>query len=226
MILLASSSKTLCRRWCNALAGSFPLHQIDNRKSLLRSLRELQPQVLFLHHSANHFGQTGPVCNIINSAGTTRVVVMVDEPRENEAVEFIKAGAKGYCDANIGAPLLCKAARLVSGGEFWISRKLLPVLFDALVRGAGDAAAMTPRPSERPLTINGFKGLSPREREITSLVASGQQNKCISNKLRISEKTVKSHLTMIFRKLNVYSRTQLALAVIGTHQRPALSDHA
>jgi DNA-binding NarL/FixJ family response regulator len=226
MILLASPSKILCRRWRNALAGSFPLHQVDNRKSLLHSLRELQPKVLFLDHSEKHFGQTGPVCKIINAAVSTRVVVLVDQPRENEAVEFIKAGAKGYGAANIGAPLLCKAARVVSGGEFWIGRKLLPVLFDELVRAAGASTASIPRPSDRPLTVNGFKGLSPREREITSLVASGQQNKCISNKLRISEKTVKSHLTTIFRKLNVDGRTQLALAVIGTPQRQALSDHA
>jgi DNA-binding NarL/FixJ family response regulator len=182
--------------------------------------------VLFLDHSNKHFGQTGPVCNIINAAGATRVVVLVNKPRENEAMEFIKAGAKGYCAANIGASLLCKAARVVSGGEFWIGRKLLPELFEELVRTAADAAATMPRPSDRALTFNGFKGLSPREREITSLVASGQQNKCISNKLCISEKTVKSHLTTIFRKLNVEGRTQLALAVIGTHQRPALFDHA
>ena len=64
--------------------------------------------------------------------------------------------------------------------------------------------------------------LSPREREISSLVASGQQNKLISSKLNISEKTVKAHLTTIFRKLNVEGRTQLALAVIGTRPQPAV----
>jgi DNA-binding NarL/FixJ family response regulator len=114
---------------------------------------------------------------------------------------------------------------VVASGEIWIGRKLLPVLFDEFVRAANNSAAIPDIPSNYTPATNVFTGLSPREREITSLVASGQQNKFISNKLQISEKTVKAHLTMIFRKLGVEGRTQLALAVFGTHRRTTISDH-
>lgn len=218
MILLASSSQTLCRRWRNALAGSFPIHQAGDRQALLSSLQEYKPQVLFLDHSEMHFGPNCVIRKIIKGAQTTRVVVLTRESREYEALELIKAGAKGYCNINIRAPLLCKAAKVVSGGGIWISRQLLPVLFDEFARAARNGMAIIEPPSYYPATTAMFAGLSPREREIASLVASGQQNKSISHKLNISEKTVKAHLTMIFRKLNVDGRTQLALAVHETHR--------
>ena len=225
MILLASPSQNLCRRWRNALAGSFPLHQIADRQALMLSLREHKPTVLFLDNSENRFGPTRLVCKIIKSAPATKVVVLTGNPHPSEAVELIKAGAKGYCASNIGASLICKAARVVAGGEIWVGRKLLPVLFDEFVRTAEKNAASADMASSYSTATSVFTGLSPREREITSLVASGQQNKFISNKLQISEKTVKAHLTTIFRKLGVEGRTQLALAVIGTRRQVTISNH-
>ena len=53
--------------------------------------------------------------------------------------------------------------------------------------------------------------LSPRELDVASMVGIGEQNKLISSRLSISEKTVKGHLTNIFKKLGLSSRTQLAL---------------
>ncbi len=225
MILLASPSQTLCRRWRNALAGRFPLHQIADRQALIPSLREHKPQVLFLDHGEKHFGPARLICKIIKATPATKVVVLTSDPHSQEAVEFIRAGAKGYCASNIGAPLLCKAARVVASGEIWIGRKLLPVLFDEFVRTANKSDAILEMPANHAAATTGFTGLSPRERQITSLVASGQQNKFISNKLQISEKTVKAHLTTIFRKLGVDGRTQLALAVIGIRQQVTISDH-
>lgn len=201
------------------------MHQIADRQALMLSLREHKPTVLFLDHSENHFGPTRLVCKIIKSALATKVVVLSGNPHPSEAIEIIKAGAKGYCASNIGASLLSKAARVVASGEIWIGRKLLPALFDELVRAADKSAALAETPATHVRAKSMFTGLSPREREITSLVASGQQNKFISSKLQISEKTVKAHLTTIFRKLGVEGRTQLALAVIGTRQQATISDH-
>jgi two-component system, NarL family, nitrate/nitrite response regulator NarL len=112
---------------------------------------------------------------------------------------------------------------VVASGEIWIGRKLLPVLFDELVQTTNRNASIINVPAYQATATSVFTGLSPRERQITSLVASGQQNKFISHKLQISEKTVKAHLTTIFRKLGVEGRTQLALAVTGTRRQAAIS---
>lgn len=60
--------------------------------------------------------------------------------------------------------------------------------------------------------------LSPRQREILSLIAHGKDNKTIAHELSISDKTVKNHLTTLFRKLNVESRTQAAIWAIRAGQ--------
>lgn len=53
--------------------------------------------------------------------------------------------------------------------------------------------------------------LSPRQSEILGLVVQGQANKMIARQLMVSEKTVKNQLTIMYRKLNVQSRTQAAI---------------
>ena len=216
MILLASASPSLCRRWRNSLAGRFPLHQAMDRQSLTSAISQYSPKIVFLDHTEKHFGPNRLICNLIRAAHETKFIVFTRVPSDNEAIQLIKAGAKGYCATNIGAPLLSKAAQVVAGGEIWIGRKLLPALFDEFARTASAGAEVIQRPSRRPGAMRDFNGLSPREREITSLVATGQQNKLISNTLHISEKTVKAHLTTIYRKLGVDGRTQLALAAVNS----------
>jgi RNA polymerase sigma factor (sigma-70 family) len=56
-----------------------------------------------------------------------------------------------------------------------------------------------------------FGQLTPREREVLTLVAAGMPNKSIARRLEISEKTVKAHLTSVFRTIGVTDRTQAAL---------------
>ena len=63
-------------------------------------------------------------------------------------------------------------------------------------------------------------GLTPREKEIVQQIGGGSSNKEIAYHLHVSEKTVKAHLTSIFRKLGVSDRLHLALYVNG--HRPSM----
>ncbi len=81
-------------------------------------------------------------------------------------------------------------------------------------RGQGRGAARPARgagPAERASAASPVDGLSEREREVLQLVARGLPNKLIARELSISEKTVKAHLTQIFRTIGVTDRTQAAL---------------
>jgi two-component system NarL family response regulator len=62
--------------------------------------------------------------------------------------------------------------------------------------------------------------LTHREREIAALVAHGGSNKQIARRLAITERTVKAHLTEVFRKLGVADRLRLALLLVGTFDAP------
>lgn len=61
-------------------------------------------------------------------------------------------------------------------------------------------------------TDSSRRQLSPREREVLQLITEGLNNQEIAGKLFISEKTVKNHITRIFKKLDVTNRTQAAIS--------------
>ena len=144
-----------------------------------------------------------------------RIMVFSSNSNRNEAVTAIKAGARGYGRNDLSKPLLQKAARVIAKGEMSLGRDLIPMLINEMI------ALHHPREEARnssatTLKKNDFRvldELSPRQFQIASLIGTGQDNRAISGQLNIDQKTVKAHLTAIFRKLNLSSRTQLALAV-------------
>jgi DNA-binding NarL/FixJ family response regulator len=212
MILIASPSKALCRRWREALAGAGPIHEIGDKQALFHFLRESKPSVLLVDYDNDHFGTISFLRAIIKTSPSTRGIVFTSDPTANGAVAAIKSGAKGYGPKNLSGPLIRKAVHAVCDGEIWIGRKYVSMLIRELasfnqIRKEVDLKSGKNRPAPV-LDI-----LSARQREIISLIAIGKPNKAISSHLSISEKTVKAHLTTIFRKLGVSGRTQLALFV-------------
>src|SRR5436309_2981891 len=117
MILIASLSKTLRRQWREALAGVFPIHEIGDKRTLLHSLSELKPEVLFLDYDNLVFGRTTILRDTTQASPSTRVVVITNSPTSTGALAAIKYGAQGYGPKNLSGPLIRKAARVVSGGE-------------------------------------------------------------------------------------------------------------
>ena len=78
-------------------------------------------------------------------------------------------------------------------------------------RGGAALAARRAGAPQRPREPSPVAALSEREQEVLSLVAAGMANKQIAQRLGISEKTVKAHLTRVFREIGVFDRTQAAL---------------
>ncbi len=108
-------------------------------------------------------------------------------------------GLEGYVIKDIGLMDLSRALLQINSGEFYVDPRL--------------AGSMLRRMSERR-----YKGdpteLSERETDVIQLIAIGLSNKQISEKLFLSEKTVKNHISRIFSKLNVTARTQAAIYAI------------
>ena len=118
-------------------------------------------------------------------------------------MQALKAGAAGFCPRDTPTDLLRRAVQLVEAGEIWVGRRVMVRLIEEL---ALRTAALTP-------AIAGAEQLTPRERELVSLVAAGASNKDIATRLAISIKTVKTHLTSVFKKLGLSTRLELAVAV-------------
>jgi len=214
MILIASPSKSLCRCWREALAGVRPIHEVGDKHGLFHFLSESKPSVLLVDYDSNDFSTISFLRATIKASPSTRVVILTSNPTSKEAVAAIRAGARGYGRKDLSRSLLKRAARVVSKGEIWIARQFVSTLIEELggFKPISNTNGTKPEGGGHP-PHNALNTLSARQREIASLIAMGKPNKGISSHLSISEKTVKAHLTTIFRKLDVSGRTQLALFV-------------
>jgi DNA-binding NarL/FixJ family response regulator len=121
------------------------------------------------------------------------VVVLTSFSDRDRILQALDAGAVGYLLKDVEPEDLAKAIAAAAKGE----SPLDPRAARALVSARRDAA-----PAE---------GLSEREREVLLMVVDGLANKQIAQRLSISEKTVKAHLTSVFRRIGVTDRTQAAL---------------
>jgi DNA-binding NarL/FixJ family response regulator len=123
--------------------------------------------------------------------------------------ELLRHGVKGFLPANINKLQLKKALDCILAGQIWISRELSHKLLSDLLDDTSPEIAY-----QRP--ANTFE-LTNREIEILKALASGLSNRTISEKLFLSEKTVKTHTHHIFRKMAVKTRTQAVLKAMEFH---------
>ncbi len=121
------------------------------------------------------------------------VVVLTSFSDRDQILEALDAGAIGYLLKDAEPHELEKAVRAAARGE-------------APLDPRAGRALLSARDAASPL-----EALSGREREVLELVSRGLPNKLIARELSISEKTVKTHLTSVFRTLGVTDRTQAAL---------------
>ena len=128
------------------------------------------------------------------AAGSDAAVVVLTSFSDRERIlQALDAGAVGYLLKDAEPHELVSAIRAAARGESPLAPKAASAVLGAR-RERAPAAELT-----------------EREREVLSLVGAGLQNKEIARRLGISEKTVKAHLTSVFRQLGVFDRTQAAL---------------
>jgi DNA-binding NarL/FixJ family response regulator len=131
----------------------------------------------------------------------SRAVATAEVESRSEIVEAMRLGAKGFLLKQTGLDLFVKCLRKVYEGEIWLDGRFAEAVLHAF--GSFQPEAKSDGKSE----------LSAREMEVIALVVQGYKNRDIAEKLFISEKTVKNHLSAIFNKLGVSDRLELTLYV-------------
>ena len=134
------------------------------------------------------------------------VIVVSASADQSTVLAAIDAGAAGYISKSSSNEVMLNAVRLVLGGG-----KYLPM--EAL-RQRGDATAAPMRSRGARLSPVTF-GLTNRQAVVLRLIARGASNKVICRELGLAERTVKAHVTAVFRALKVSSRTQAASVSCG-----------
>jgi DNA-binding NarL/FixJ family response regulator len=132
---------------------------------------------------------------ILAEAPETAVLVLTSFSDRRRITGALNAGAVGYLLKDASAADVLQGIRSAAAGGSPIDPRAARSLLEA--QSAPDPLA----------------GISPREREVLALLLDGMPNKLIARRLDISEKTVKSHLTSIFRQIGVTDRVQAILWV-------------
>lgn len=140
-------------------------------------------------------------------AGGAKVVVLSDQPNDDEGMKALAAGAVGYCNAHADPAVLREVAQVVGHGGLWVGESLLTRLLTGVT---ARVAKLRPDGNSTPASLD---QLTEREREIALRVAAGQNNKEIARALDLAERTVKAHLTAAFGKLGARDRLHLSLIV-------------
>jgi len=138
------------------------------------------------------------------SPSTRIVCVLKDSPSDETAISDIKAGIRGLFRAADQPSVIAKAIHTVHNGEIWAERRIL------------EKALAKPMilPETLQAHVPGLPPLTNREMEMLTLVLQGATNREIADRSKISERTVKTHLYRVYRKLRVKSRTK-AIALLS-----------
>jgi len=137
-----------------------------------------------------------------------RILALTIHDDENYMMKMIQSGAAGYLLKDVEPSMMVQAIRRVHAGESYVEPSLTKKLFRGIT--SQEAQKLAPPP---PGTLDSDR-LSVREIEVLRLVGKGMSNAEIARELFLSEKTVKNHLTNIFRKIQVTDRTQAVLFAI------------
>jgi DNA-binding NarL/FixJ family response regulator len=155
--------------------------------------RTLQPDVILMDLEMPNMDGIEATRRILEERPETAVLVLTSFSDRSRILGALDAGARGYLLKDVASEEVAAGIRAAARGEAPLDPRAARTIL---------AARSEPDP---------LGAFSAREREVLTLLAEGLPNKLIARRLEISEKTVKSHLTRIFRELDVTDRTQAAL---------------
>lgn len=141
------------------------------------------------------------VGGILERFPRARVIVVSEGFSEKTSFALLRLGVKGLLSYKDAHNQLVRAIPMVAGGGFWVPRAILSAFLDSILQ----------TPSGQRLRLSGSRDLSPREQQTLDLLLENLANKEIADKLNISERTVKFHVSNLLGKYGVQRRADLIL---------------
>jgi two-component system nitrate/nitrite response regulator NarL len=170
----------------------------------VKRAKQLKPDVVLLDLHMPGTSGLEAIPLLREEAPLAQVIMLTVSEDADDLLEALRAGARGYLLKNIEMDFLLDSIRRASAGESVMSAQMAGKLADTI---------RAPQYSLAKATSNLGK-LTPREREIIAMLASGASNKEIARTLDLAESTVKIHVQGILRKLNLASRVQAAVYAV------------
>jgi DNA-binding NarL/FixJ family response regulator len=185
--------------------------QSEDGEDALRAARRLQPDVILLDINLPLMNGLQVARQLKAERTNAAVIVLTAYHDSQQVLHAMRAGASAYCSKDVTPDELIEIIRDVAGGMYVVENERMDErALESWIQSNLEAMS-------GPYIIDAeehYIPLSPREMEILQFVTNGLSNKEIAMKLRISQQTVKNHMTSILKKLNVEDRTQAAVNAI------------
>jgi NarL family two-component system response regulator LiaR len=176
--------------------------EAQNGVQAVHLAEETQPDIVLLDLVMPQMDGIQAISKILACSPDSRIIILTSFGEEDKVLPAIRAGAQGYLLKDIPPDELIRAIREAYLGNVQLHPDIARKLMSAL--------------AAQEVTINRFadnphSDLTEREQEVLYLIADGLSNRQIADKMFISEKTVKTHVSNILSKLHLEDRTQAAI---------------
>lgn len=176
------------------------IEQASDGIECLEKLKTVRPDILLLDINMPKMNGIEVLEALKAKKDPVKVLILTVHSEVEYLVKAVDIGANGYILKDSGFVELKQAIMDIINNDSYIQPSLIPALNSRLIN--------------RDMDKEKLKSLTKREVEILAQVASGMFNKEIANNLGISERTVKNHISNIFKKIDVSDRTQAAVFAI------------
>lgn len=174
--------------------------EVKDGVECLKKLESEKPDILLLDLSMPNMNGIHVLKELKKIKNPVKVLIVTVHNEVESIISAMDSGADGYILKESGLEELKYAISIILKNETYIQPSLLPVLNDRIKDKNKDDEKV--------------RSLTKREMEILIQLAGGMFNKEIANNLNISERTVKNHISNIFKKIDVSDRTQAAVFAI------------
>lgn len=215
MFVLISAREEFIERWRSSIERAGEPLAIFPSLGAAVAAGVAPPRLVVVDVAGVPAGWTLPDPQLSGLAGHGRILLGGREFSVDAELLALGSGISGCCSPGLGQDELANVVEVVLKGGIWVSRRALPRLLGRLQGLAARAPGAHAAEAGADDFEQRWQQLTSREREIARQVADGANNKVIARNLRISDATIKAHLTSVFHKLGVEGRLQLALKLSG-----------
>jgi DNA-binding NarL/FixJ family response regulator len=166
----------------------------------VKQATKLKPDVVLMDIKMPNVDGIEATRQITELVPGTKVLILTTFETDSQVIQALKAGASGYVLKDSSAAGIISSIIAVMSGE--------KVMASAVANRVLEMLTGTATPKEF------YDGLTNREIEILKLLANGMANKQIAYRLKISEKTVRNHVSNMYEKLGIYDRSQAVLYAV------------
>ncbi len=200
-ILLCSNNESVINRWSNGLNPKNQVFEAASLESAYRIINSNPIELTLMHRSMINEQQ---ITDMITAKQGNKVFVLSDRPNNDEGIACLRLGCVGYANSYIAQPRLNLAIQAVASGLIWTGSSLMQHMIQTSAAGSKGGEAGGAGQSSI------LSKLSKREYQVAALVAEGLHNREVAQRLDITERTVKAHLSSAYAKTSTQSRLGLA----------------